>query len=75
MKYYWTTKEGKKVDVDEMSIEHLRNVLKLYLKYSYQKKNKVFELNGDIANMYNDDCEISDLQYEFESEDYGCRGI
>lgn len=76
MKYYWTTKEGKKVDVDEMSTEHLRNVLKMILKKtSYPKNNKGFELNGDIANMYNDDCEISDLQYEFDSEDYGCRGI
>lgn len=31
---YWTTKEGKNIDVDEMSIEHLRNVLKMIIKQS-----------------------------------------
>ena len=32
MKYYWTTKDGTKIDVDEMSTDHLRNVLKMILR-------------------------------------------
>lgn len=32
MKYYWTTKDGTKVDVDEMSTDHLRNTLKMILR-------------------------------------------
>ena len=32
MKYYWTTKDGTKIDVDDMSVDHLRNVLKMILR-------------------------------------------
>lgn len=32
MKYYWTTKDGTKIDVDEMSTDHLRNALKMILR-------------------------------------------
>lgn len=31
-KYYWTMRDGTKIDVDDMSEEHLRNVLKLILR-------------------------------------------
>ena len=31
-KYYWTMKNGEKIDVDEMSEDHLRNVLKLIIR-------------------------------------------
>jgi hypothetical protein len=27
-KTYWTTKDGRKIDVDEMDLSHLKNVLK-----------------------------------------------
>lgn len=44
-KYYWITKNGEKIDVDEMSIDHLRNVLKLILrrKEQEQKQNDAFD--------------------------------
>ena len=32
MKCYWTTKDGRKIDVDEMSTDHLRNALKMILR-------------------------------------------
>tara|TARA_R110000822_G_scaffold147_1_gene661 strand:+ start:251 stop:457 length:207 start_codon:yes stop_codon:yes gene_type:complete len=32
MKYYWKMKDGKKIDVDDMTESHLRNVLKMILK-------------------------------------------
>jgi hypothetical protein len=31
-KVYWTTKDGRKLDVDEMSVEHLRNTLKMIIR-------------------------------------------
>jgi hypothetical protein len=31
MEVYWTMKNGEKINVDEMTIEHLRNVLKMIL--------------------------------------------
>lgn len=31
-KYYWTMKDGKKINVDDMSEQHLRNALKLICK-------------------------------------------
>jgi len=32
MKQYWTMKDGKKIDVDDMTESHLRNVLKMILR-------------------------------------------
>jgi hypothetical protein len=32
MKYYWTMKDGSKINVDDMTEEHLRNVLKLIIR-------------------------------------------
>jgi len=40
MKYYWTTKDGTKVDVDEMSTDHLRNALKMILRKLDTAKSK-----------------------------------
>ena len=31
-KYYWTMRDGTKIDVDKMEEKHLRNVLKLLIK-------------------------------------------
>lgn len=35
---YWETKDGKKVNIDEMSIEHLRNTLKLIVNKKLLKE-------------------------------------
>ena len=40
MKYYWTTKDGTKIDVDEMSTDHLRNTLKIILRNLDTAKSK-----------------------------------
>jgi hypothetical protein len=29
---YWTTKDGRKIDIDEMDINHLRNTLKMIVR-------------------------------------------
>jgi hypothetical protein len=60
---YWTTKDGQKIDIMTMDINHLRNVLKMIVKNSNKHKVQVltkkqeFKLNGDIANMFNNDME------------------
>jgi hypothetical protein len=35
-KLYWTMKDGTKIDVDDMTESHLRNVLKLIIRRSSQ---------------------------------------
>jgi ACT domain-containing protein len=60
---YWTTKDGQKIDIMTMDINHLRNVLKMIVKNSNKHKVQVLtikqeiKLNGDIANMFNNDME------------------
>jgi len=52
--YYWKTKDGQKINIDDMDINHLRNALKMIfrnIKANEQKaKSRLkFQLNGDIA--------------------------
>jgi hypothetical protein len=39
-KYYWTTKKGKKIDVDKMDINHLRNTLKYIIRSREDDKKR-----------------------------------
>ena len=39
-KYYWTMKNGQKIDVDLMDKNHLRNTLKMILRSIENSKNK-----------------------------------
>ena len=50
---YWTTKTGQNIDIDEMSIEHLRNTLKMIVN---TKSKRIY---GDIA--------VESIHKEFES--------
>lgn len=63
-KVYWTMKNGEKIDIDEMDINHLRNTLKMIIREAEKEKKRVerqnkllwddlhkFKLNGDIAQM------------------------
>lgn len=36
---YWTTKTGEKIDIDKMSLSHLRNVLKMIVKNNNKINN------------------------------------
>ncbi len=47
-KLYWTMKDGEKIDVDQMTESHLRNVLKLIIRRSQQVQTK-FPTNVDTA--------------------------
>ena len=68
--YYWTMQNGKKINVDDMDITHLRNILKMILrnveaqKAHVSKKKPVFQLHGDIAQDHFDTM----MQQEFEDD-------
>jgi len=36
-KYYWTMKDGNKIDVDKMTESQLRNVIKLIIRRYYTR--------------------------------------
>lgn len=40
-KYYWKMKDGNKIDVDEMTETHLKNVLKLLLRRNESSAKKL----------------------------------
>lgn len=47
-------RDGKQIDIDEMSVQHLRNTLKMLVRNSQKRKKTVeFKLNGDIAQDFN----------------------
>jgi hypothetical protein len=48
--YYWTTKDGNKINVDDMSEEHLRNVLKLLIRR--QEKSVLDYCDATIWDIY-----------------------
>jgi hypothetical protein len=70
-KYYWTTKDGRTVNVDDMTTEHLRNTLKMIIKNALKKgkieSHKFTQLKGDIArdsieSTFNEDTDWEDME-------------
>lgn len=41
-KVYWKTKDGQLIDIDEMSIEHLRNTLKFIIKRRKEIRSEAY---------------------------------
>ena len=68
MKYYWTTKDGTKIDVDEMSTDHLRNALKMILRNLDTAKPKPKPM-GNIEYQFQE-AEWRDWENEQEDEIY-----
>jgi hypothetical protein len=56
---YWKQRNGELISIDNMDINHLRNVLKMIVNNSNKHRLKVlsqkhkFKLNGDMANEFN----------------------
>ena len=51
---YWTMKNGQKISVDDMDIDHLRNTLKMIIrsvKVKKVRKDPVFTVNGEMASI------------------------
>tara|TARA_R110000782_G_scaffold59794_1_gene123868 strand:+ start:162 stop:389 length:228 start_codon:yes stop_codon:yes gene_type:complete len=63
MKYYWTTKDGKKIDVDDMTESHLRNVLKMILRN--QKERIEVEMTEASFSEYTQH-RIDEVKFEHE---------
>ena len=58
---FWKMRNGRLISVDDMDINHLRNVLKMIIRNNHkvqviQAKPKVeVKLNGDMANFFNEE--------------------
>jgi hypothetical protein len=64
MEYIWTTREGKKINVDDMDINHLRNALKMLMRVRVAEKSqrlekvKRIQMQGEIAQEHADAYEV-----------------
>jgi hypothetical protein len=67
---YWTMKNGQKIDVDTMDIQHLRNTLKMIIRNQIRVQSAPvkpkFEIHGDIAQNFIEQM----LEEEYYDEDY-----
>ena len=52
MKYYWKTRSGEIIDVDQMSETHLRNALKMVLRNSQRKVATKKQISNIEANFF-----------------------
>jgi hypothetical protein len=63
-KVYWTQRDGSKIDVDQMTLTHLRNTLKMILRANAKKPKAEPKhwsgLRGEIAQ------DMVDQALEFE---------
>jgi len=62
-KVYWTMRNGEKIDIDDMDINHLRNTLKMLIKIAgkvavNRSSSKGFTVNGELAKEDADNIEI-----------------
>ena len=59
---YWKMRNGKLISVDDMDLNHLRNVLKMIIRNREKarqlleaKSKPEFKLNGDMAEFFNEE--------------------
>ncbi len=62
MTYYWTTKEGHKISVDDMTEEHLRNTLKMLMRMAHKR----VAIREQLLRTFKED---EALQIELEQRD------
>jgi hypothetical protein len=63
---YWKQRNGVLISIDDMDVNHLRNVLKMLVNNSNkrQEKKQLFTLNGDMAEQFNhddDECDATEI--------------
>ena len=70
---YWTMKNGQKIDVDAMEINHLRSTLKMIIKNQVRVNatKPKFQLNGEIAQEMYDNALIEEIMGDELDEWYG----
>ena len=72
-KVYWTMKNGQKIDVDTMDIQHLRNTLKMVIRAKRAQSTPPRHwsgLNGEIAQDMLDQALLAEQQENLD-ELYG----
>ena len=57
---YWEMRDGRLISVDDMDLNHLRNVLKMIIRnhkvlQTISKPKVDFKLNGDMAEFFNEE--------------------
>lgn len=62
---YWTMKNGEDINIDEMSIEHLRNTLKMIVK----QKERVSDFCPHTIEMADSFLDQEPTYHEDENED------
>lgn len=74
---YWTMKNGQKIDVDDMDINHLRNTLKMIIRnIEKQRKetksisNPYVQIRGEIAQDMLDQAYLNELEDDFDMDKY-----
>jgi len=57
---YWTMRDGNKINVDHMDLNHLRNTLKMIIRANSVSplSRQEFRMNGELAN---DDADMAML--------------
>ena len=65
-KYYLQTKEGNKIDVDLMDLNHLKNVLKMILKNIDENTKPKKKKTGNIESRF-EEAKFDYLFSEFDS--------
>jgi len=67
---FWTMKDGKQIEVDHMTIKHLRNTLKMLIKnHNKAKTNPKFQINGEIAQSMIDDALLAYYEHQMGIDD------
>jgi len=72
-KTYWTMKNGQKIDVDTMTVQHLRNTLKMIInnqvrvQVSTPVKPK-FEIHGEMAQNFIEQMLEEDYRLDYDDE-------
>lgn len=67
MKEYWRMRNGELIDIDKMSVTHLRNALKMIVRNRRVSHVKV-EINGEIAQEFADKAMLYDISPELVCE-------
>ena len=72
-KTYWTMKNGQKIDVDTMTVQHLRNTLKMIInnqvrvQVSTPVKPK-FEIHSEMAQNFIEQMLEEDYRLDYDDE-------
>jgi hypothetical protein len=64
---YWKMRNGVLISIDDMDVNHLRNVLKMIVNNSSKHQEKKFTLNGDMAEQFNhnddEECDATEIDF------------